>query len=91
MYNRPLRKAVTHSLEMEGDAQTEGEGERDRGEDSDVKGPEDLDTVLQKVLEIHEKCHKKAKANISDAQQKQKQHYDKKHDTLKVSKLGASM
>ena len=47
---------------------------------------EDLDAVLERLLEIREKCHLKAKENICAAQQKQKRQYDNKHNSLKVYK-----
>ena len=46
---------------------------------------EDIDVVIQKLLDIRERCHLKAKENIGNAQEKQKQQYDNKHNTLKVS------
>lgn len=41
--------------------------------------------MIQKLLDIREQCHLKAKENIGNAQEKQKQHYDSKHNALKVS------
>ena len=43
--------------------------------------------MIQKLLDIREQCHLKAKENIGNAQEKQKQHYDSKHNALKVSVL----
>ena len=49
------------------------------------KDAEDVDAVIQKLLDIREQCHLKAKENIGNAQEKRKQHYDSKHNALKVS------
>ena len=53
-------------------------------EDSEEEDAEDAEAVMQKLLDIQERCHLKAKENISAAQQKLKQQYDKKYNALKV-------
>ena len=54
------------------------------GDEDSEEDAEDAEAVMQKLLDIREKCHLKAKENIGAAQQKQKQQYDKKHNALKV-------
>ena len=39
----------------------------------------DFDSQVEKMLEFHSNVMEKAKTNISNAQQKQKDHYDKRH------------
>ena len=79
MFNRQPRKAIREehnrdSLEMASD-------------DSEEEDTEDAEVVMQKLLDIREKSHLKAKENIDAAQQKQKRQYDKKHNALKVYML----
>ena len=81
MYIRQPRKAITLAIR--------GEHSRDSlemasGDKVSEEYAEDAEAVMQKLLDIREKCHLKAKENIGAAQQKQKQHYHKKHNALKV-------
>ena len=79
MFNRQPRKAITLAIEEEhnGDSVEIASDKKDSEE-------EDAEAVMQKLLDIREKCHLKAKDNIGAAQQKQKRQYDKKHIALKV-------
>ena len=77
MYNRNPRKAVSFEMEQEDGA----EGDDMMSEEEDVR---DTDYILQRLLEIRECCHGKAKENIAAAQEKQKKQYDAKHNSLKV-------
>ena len=77
MFNRQPRKAITLAVEEEHNGEFL-EMARDESEE------EDAEAVMQKLLNIREKCHLKAKENIDAAQQKQKRQYDKKHNALKV-------
>lgn len=55
-----------------------------RDGDSDEEETKDMDPVMEKILDIRDRCHHKAKQNIGAAQEKQKRRYDKKHNALKV-------
>ena len=81
VYNRQPRKAITLAIREEHsrDSLEMASGDEDSEEDA-----EDAEAVMQKLIDIREKCHLKAKENIGAAQQKQKQQYDKKHNALKV-------
>ena len=82
MYNRQPRKAVSLAITEQENADKEEEVS-DEG-DSEDEGTENIDEVIQKLLEIRERCHLKAKENIATAQEKQKRQYDNKHNSLKV-------
>ena len=85
MYNRHPHKAVSLAL----DEQDSDEKEMSSDEhDSDVEKVEDIDGVVQRLVDIRQRCHHQAKENIGTAQQKQKRQYvDKKHNALKVSSI----
>lgn len=57
----------------------------DEDQMSEEDGDLDTDSILHRLMEIRERCHAKAKENITSAQEKQKKEYDAKHDTLKVN------
>ena len=81
MYNRHPRKAVSLAI----DEQADNPDNNHEDEQSEEEDAEDINEVVEKLLTIRERCHLKAKTNISSAQQKQKHQYDKKHNALKVS------
>ena len=82
MFNRQPRKAITLAIDEEHNGDSV-EIASDK-EDSEEEDAEDAEAVMQKLLDIREKCRLKAKDNIGAAQQKQKRQYDKKHNALKV-------
>ena len=80
--NHQPRKAITLAIREE---HSRDSLEMASGvEDSEEEDAEDAEAVMQKLLDIQERCHLKAKENISAAQQKLKQQYDKKYNALKV-------
>ena len=69
MFNHYPRKAV--SLAIEDDSEIEDDDEEIAGDgDSDEEEAEDIDTVMERLLNIRDRCHHKAKENISAAQEK---------------------
>ena len=88
MFNRHPRKAVTFDMDQRDGADAiEDRGDADQlsGEETEnEEDGEDMDGILRRLMEIRDRCHLNAKENIAAAQQKQKQQYDKKHNSLKV-------
>ena len=80
MFNRQPRKAITLAIGEE----RSGEFLEMASDESEEEDAEDAEAVMQKLLNIREKCHLKAKQNIDAAHQKQKRQYDKKHNALNV-------
>ena len=74
---------MTCAMERNDGEEQEEEEEEEMKEEEDA---EDLDAMLERLLEILEKFHLKAKENICAAQQKHKRQYDNKHNSLKVYK-----
>ena len=83
MFNRHPRKAISLAIN-EDDSDAEDAKEIAGDGDSDEEETEDMDAVMEKLLDIRDRCHHKAKENIGAAQEKQKWQYDKKHNALKV-------
>ena len=45
---------------------------------------EPSDGVMEKLLDVRKQCHDRAHSNIQNAQQRQKEYYDAKHDSNHV-------
>ena len=88
MFNRHPRKAVTFNMDQRDGADAiEDRGDSDQlsGEETEnEEDREDMDGILRRLIEIRDCCHLNAKEKIAAAQQKQKQQYDNKHNSLKV-------
>ena len=82
MFNHQPRKAITLAIREEHN----GEFLEMASDESEERDAEDAEAVMQKLLNIREKCHLKAKENI-DAAAHSKKKYDKKHNALKVHLL----
>lgn len=76
LYNRYPRKAIDYEL-----ATTKSETQSP----DDVPSPEEREDIIQKLLELRGHYHERARTNIKKAQEKQKEHYDAKHDCHHVS------
>lgn len=72
LYNRHPRKAIEHEL-----------GTATGGLSTDTDA-EPSDGVMEKLLEVRKQYHDKAHSNIQNAQQRQKEYYDAKHDSNHV-------
>ena len=68
MFNRQPRKAITLAIGEEHN----GEFLEMASDESEEEDTEDVKAVMQKLLNIREKYHLKAKENMDAAQQKQK-------------------
>ena len=88
MFNHHPRKAVTFDMDQRDGADAiEDRGDADQLSGEETKNEEDgedMDGILRKLMEIRDRCHLNSKENIAAAQQKQKQQYDNKHNSLKV-------
>ncbi|XP_064406458.1 uncharacterized protein LOC135351399 [Halichondria panicea] len=95
MFNRHPRKAVTFDMDQRDGADAiEDRGDADQlsGEETEnEEDGEDMDGILRRLMEIRDRCHLNAKENIAAAQQKQKQQYDNKHNSLKSYPVGSSV
>ena len=83
MYNRHPRKAISLAID-ERDDHADNDYEAEQSEEEDTEDVH-INEMVERLLAIRERCHLKAKTNISNAQQKQKHQYDKKHNALKVN------
>ena len=71
MFNRHLRKAVTFDMDQQDGADAiEDRGDADQlsGEETEnEEDGEDMDGILRRLMEIHDRCHLNAKENIAAA------------------------
>lgn len=74
MYGREARLPIDITLQASSESQEEQEV--------------DLETKVERMLEMQKKLHENALANIQRAQANQKQQYDAKHNTCTKLKVG---
>ncbi len=85
MFNRHPRKAVTFDMDRADTTEDREHVDQLSGDETEnEEDGEDMDEILRMLMEIRDRCHLNAKENIVAAQQKQKQQYDNKHNSLKV-------
>ena len=81
MFNHHPRKAISLAINEDDSEDEDKQDEEIAGDgNSDEEETEDINAVMEKLLDIRDTCHLKAKQNISAAQEKQKRQYDKKHN-----------
>lgn len=80
LYNRHPRKAIDYEL-----SRTPTDEDSDEVDHIPPPPPQATDTVIDKLLEIKQLYHSKAKTNIEKAQARQKKYYDAKYNSHHVS------
>ena len=83
LYNRNPRKAIDYELNNE--ISDESTTEVNPIPPSSPPPPQETEKILDKLLEIKQLYHDKAKANIEKAQERQKKYYDAKYNSHHVS------
>ncbi len=85
MFNRHPRKAVCFEMDQRDSEQCQASFRDEEDVNEASNGEEDfenVDQILERLMEIRERCHLNTKENIAAAQQKQKQQHDNKHNCI---------